>query len=354
MYYIFTADRLQRTAPWFEDLEGGIEGLRAVIFDDSLGICADLDAAMQTHIGSYEDEWKATLDDPEKLRRFASFVNAPTTPDPSLAYTAERGQAAARDRIRARRGRRAHRRNHPGGAPMTLVDETPRRHRAGGLGARVRAHRPRGRARARGAARRHPDRALPAHGGRVHAVSNFDPYSRANVISRGIVGTRQDAPTVASPMYKQVFDLRTGACLDTQGKEPIALQVWPVTVSDGDVLSWVRAANRGFGTSPKESVMTTMLGVSLAGRTVVMVGGGAVTARRLERFLAEGARVTIVAPELSDAVRTVVDAGEVDLDPASRCARTTSRMRGSCTRRRATAAWTPTSRRHASVAASCA
>jgi nitrite reductase (NADH) large subunit len=93
MYYIFTADRLQRTAPWFEDLEGGIGGLRAVIFEDSLGICADLDAAMQTHIGAYEDEWKATLDDPEKLRRFASFVNAPTTPDPSLAYTAERGQA---------------------------------------------------------------------------------------------------------------------------------------------------------------------------------------------------------------------------------------------------------------------
>jgi nitrite reductase (NADH) large subunit len=92
MYYIFTADRLQRTAPWFEDLEGGIEGLRAVIFDDSLGICDDLDAAMRTHIGSYEDEWKATLDDPEKLRRFASFVNAPTTPDPSLAYTTERGQ----------------------------------------------------------------------------------------------------------------------------------------------------------------------------------------------------------------------------------------------------------------------
>ena len=72
--------------------------------------------------------------------------------------------------------------------------------------------------------------------GRVHAVSNLDPYSGANVISRGIVGTRQDAPTVASPMYKQVFDLRTGACLDTQGKDARALQVWPVAVSDGDVL----------------------------------------------------------------------------------------------------------------------
>ncbi|WP_169582326.1 MULTISPECIES: nitrite reductase small subunit NirD [Microbacterium] len=72
--------------------------------------------------------------------------------------------------------------------------------------------------------------------GRVHAVSNFDPYSRANVISRGIVGTRQDAPTVASPMYKQVFDLRTGICLDTQGKQPAALGVWPVAVRDGEVL----------------------------------------------------------------------------------------------------------------------
>jgi nitrite reductase (NADH) small subunit len=74
------------------------------------------------------------------------------------------------------------------------------------------------------------------HSGRVHAVSNFDPYSRAHVISRGIVGTRQDAPTVASPMYKQVFDLRTGSCLDTQGKDPVSLHVWPVTVSDGQVL----------------------------------------------------------------------------------------------------------------------
>lgn len=71
------------------------------------------------------------------------------------------------------------------------------------------------------------------HDGRVHAVSNLDPYSGAQVLSRGIVGTREDAPTVASPMYKQIFDLRTGACLDAQGKEPIAVRVWPVAV-DGD------------------------------------------------------------------------------------------------------------------------
>ncbi|WP_221584172.1 nitrite reductase large subunit NirB [Microbacterium sp. G2-8] len=92
MYYIRTADRLQRTAPWFADLDGGIDGLREVIFDDSLGLCADLDAAMAKHVEGYEDEWAATLADPEKLTRFHSFVNAPDTPDPSLAYVSERGQ----------------------------------------------------------------------------------------------------------------------------------------------------------------------------------------------------------------------------------------------------------------------
>lgn len=74
------------------------------------------------------------------------------------------------------------------------------------------------------------------HSGQVHAVANLDPFSGAHVISRGIVGTRGDAPTVASPMYKQVFDLRTGACLDAQGKEPQALRVWPVAVDVDRVL----------------------------------------------------------------------------------------------------------------------
>lgn len=92
MYYIRTADRLQRTAPWLAELDGGLAGLRAVVFEDSLGICADLDEAMAAHVAGYEDEWAATLADPQKLARFHSFVNAPTTPDPSLAYVAERGQ----------------------------------------------------------------------------------------------------------------------------------------------------------------------------------------------------------------------------------------------------------------------
>ena len=71
--------------------------------------------------------------------------------------------------------------------------------------------------------------------GSVRAVSNHDPYSGAHVISRGIVGTRGDAPTVASPMHKQVFDLRTGVCLETQGKPDARLAVWPVQIDGDDV-----------------------------------------------------------------------------------------------------------------------
>jgi nitrite reductase (NADH) large subunit len=93
MYYVRTADRLQRTAPWLEEIEGGLDHVRGVVLDDSLGIAADLDAAMATHVENYVDEWRATLDDPEKLRRFVSFVNSPDESDPTLAYVMERGQA---------------------------------------------------------------------------------------------------------------------------------------------------------------------------------------------------------------------------------------------------------------------
>ena len=92
MFYIRTADRLQRTAPWIEAMDGGLDHLRAVIVDDSLGICADLEAAMDAHVGNYADEWRGVLEDEEKLARFVSFVNAPDTPDPLVKTRRERGQ----------------------------------------------------------------------------------------------------------------------------------------------------------------------------------------------------------------------------------------------------------------------
>lgn len=86
MFYVRTADRLQRTAPWLDSLEGGLDHLRAVVCDDSLGIAADLEAAMARHVEGYRDEWAAVLEDPEKLSRFVSFVNAPEEPDPTVAF----------------------------------------------------------------------------------------------------------------------------------------------------------------------------------------------------------------------------------------------------------------------------
>ena len=77
MYYVRTADRLQRTAVWVEDHEGGLDAIRAVVLGDSLGIGVDLDQAMAGHVEGSEDEWAAALDDQEELRRFGSFVNAP-------------------------------------------------------------------------------------------------------------------------------------------------------------------------------------------------------------------------------------------------------------------------------------
>ncbi|MFC4532625.1 nitrite reductase large subunit NirB [Sphaerisporangium dianthi] len=90
MFYIRTADRLQRTSTWLQGI--GLDYLRDVIINDSLGICADLDAGMERHVTGYFDEWRATVEDPDKLRRFVSFVNAPDTPDPSIVFETERDQ----------------------------------------------------------------------------------------------------------------------------------------------------------------------------------------------------------------------------------------------------------------------
>jgi nitrite reductase (NADH) large subunit len=91
MLYVRTADRLERTATWFNKLEGGADYLRRVIVDDALGICAELDAQMADHVANYEDEWAATLASPERMARFRSFVNT-DTPDPTVVFVRERGQ----------------------------------------------------------------------------------------------------------------------------------------------------------------------------------------------------------------------------------------------------------------------
>ncbi|QKV68704.1 nitrite reductase large subunit [Streptomyces harbinensis] len=93
MFYIRTADRLERTSVWLERIEGGLDHVRDVVVHDSLGICEELEALMAAHVAGYRDEWAQVIEDPEKLRRFVSFVNAPDVPDPSVRFVPERGQS---------------------------------------------------------------------------------------------------------------------------------------------------------------------------------------------------------------------------------------------------------------------
>ena len=91
MFYVRTADRLQRTSVWLENLEGGLDYLREVVVDNKLDICGELENDMTRVVGTYQCEWKTTVESPEKLKRFSHFINA-AEEDNNLLYVRERGQ----------------------------------------------------------------------------------------------------------------------------------------------------------------------------------------------------------------------------------------------------------------------
>jgi nitrite reductase (NADH) large subunit len=91
MFYVSSADKLQRTSVWMENLEGGLDYLRSVVIDDRLGINAELEQQMQAVIDSYACEWKNAVEDPESLKRFRHFVNSDKG-DSNVMFVRERGQ----------------------------------------------------------------------------------------------------------------------------------------------------------------------------------------------------------------------------------------------------------------------
>jgi nitrite reductase (NADH) large subunit len=91
MFYIRTADRLQRTSVWRDGLEGGLDYLRDVVIHDKLGIAAELEAEMAQVVGTYACEWKRAVSDPQVRRRFRHFVNSEAGDD-QVAFVPERGQ----------------------------------------------------------------------------------------------------------------------------------------------------------------------------------------------------------------------------------------------------------------------
>jgi nitrite reductase (NADH) large subunit len=91
MFYSRTAERLQRTSTWRDNLEGGLDYLKQVVIDDKLAIGAELEAEMQHVVDTYECEWKAAVNDPETRKRFRHFVNSEQS-DPNVVFMEERGQ----------------------------------------------------------------------------------------------------------------------------------------------------------------------------------------------------------------------------------------------------------------------
>jgi NAD(P)H-dependent nitrite reductase small subunit len=235
MYYIRTADRLTRTSVWLENLEGGIEYLRDVIVNDRLGIATDLEAQMQGLVVTYQCEWKAVVDDPEKRRLFQQFANTDESTT-GVEFVSERGQ------------------KHPAGWPSDFVpleqigmkpsversngsdesDPGPRWVHVGLVGE------------------------FPYNGGRAikcddveiavyrfdsrgewYACQNTCPHKHEAVLSRGILGDQEGVPKVACPMHKKTFSLESGECLSG---ESYRVEVFPVRVEGDDVYVELPAA----------------------------------------------------------------------------------------------------------------
>ncbi|WP_234191888.1 nitrite reductase large subunit NirB [Pseudacidovorax sp. NFM-22] len=91
MFYVRTADRLQRTSTWRDNLEGGLDYLKKVLIEDSLGLAEELETQMQAVVDTYQCEWKTAVTNPAVRNRFRSFVNS-ELPDERIVFVKERGQ----------------------------------------------------------------------------------------------------------------------------------------------------------------------------------------------------------------------------------------------------------------------
>ncbi|WP_407654833.1 nitrite reductase large subunit NirB [Brenneria populi] len=217
MFYIRTADRLQRTSTWLDNLEGGIDYLRQVILDDSLNIGAELDKEMQRVADAYQCEWKTTLESPDRLALFRAFLNS-DSPDESVVMVPARGQI---------RPAREHEK------PQTQAALLPQEAEWVRIGALRDIPANAGMA-ARLGRQQIALFYLPASEQQVYALENHEPGSAANVLSRGLLGDVSGEPVVISPLYKKRFRLRDGVSPDDAA---LRVRAWPVKVADGQV--WV-------------------------------------------------------------------------------------------------------------------
>lgn len=193
-----------------DNLEGGVAYLRQVVLEDSLGIGEELEQEMARIVDSLQCEWQTTLNDPQRLALFRSFVNS-DQPDEAVQRRDLRGQPQPLLTETLPEGELPSR-------PWQAVCDLDAIPAQAGIGARLGER----------------QIALFRFGERVYALDNREPGSAANVLSRGLLGDVGGEPVVISPLYKQRIRLRDGWPCD--GDEQ-AVRAWPVKVENGKV--WV-------------------------------------------------------------------------------------------------------------------
>ncbi|KAF7289888.1 NAD(P)H nitrite reductase [Mycena indigotica] len=205
-YYIMTADKLQRTARWIENMDGGIEKLRRVILQDELGICKDLDALMDNLVDTYHDEWALVVKDPEKRRQFKQFANTSERRVNTEKVT-ERGQQHPADWAKSYSAIRLH--TDLLSTPKSdwiwtdLLSKSDMMPSQDGTTS---------------VAVKYGDTQIalfhvPNKG--YFATQQMCPHRRAFVLDHGIIGESADgSPYVSCPLHKRNYTLSSGNCLN--------------------------------------------------------------------------------------------------------------------------------------------
>ncbi len=217
MYYVRTADKLERTATWLCSLEGGIEKLKKVILEDSLGICAELEAEMQRIVDTQHDEWAVTLGRPEQLARFRHFANAEAKDPVTLITVRDQDKPALWLP------------EYP--MPEIEPEELEGCRQWVELGSASSVPKDGGATFLYG---RHQIAVFNfAHRNAWYACQNLCPHKQEMVLSRGLLGDIDGIPKVTCPMHKKSFSLEDGKGIN---EEIYSIQTFKVKVDDDTLL----------------------------------------------------------------------------------------------------------------------
>jgi nitrite reductase (NADH) large subunit len=232
MYYILTADRLERTAVWQKKLPSGkigggpIEHLREVIIEDSLGICDELDARMEHLINTYHDEWAEVVKNPELRAKFKQFVNTDETiaKENMIEFVDMRGQKRPADWPKD-------------GEPQTNWQAPDNGIFAKSEKSWVTVGKVSDFPVNAGATILYGDSQLAvfnnAARGEWYCTQQMCPHKQAFVLSQGIIGDSNGIPKVACPLHKKTFNLQDGELL---GEGDLRILTFPVKIEGDSVM----------------------------------------------------------------------------------------------------------------------